>query len=143
MRDLVRSQLGHYSDRIGSQIGLEGPRMRVQPQAAQYIGMALHELATNAAKYGALSVPEGRVRVSWTINTRPDGERWCTLSWQEEDGPEVASPTRHGFGRVVTERVVARAVNGEATSTFLPRGVRWTLTFPAREMIEEAAFANS
>jgi two-component sensor histidine kinase len=130
LRELIRSQLGHYSDLVGSQILLSGPAVQLQPDAAQHIGMALHELATNAAKYGALSVPTGRVVIRWTIPERTEAESNCTLSWAESDGPPVLPPTRKGFGRVVIERTVARALSGEVEMEYAPAGVRWTLTFP-------------
>ncbi len=133
--ELARSQLGHYSDLVGSQITLEGERLQLKPDAAQHVGMALHELATNAAKYGALSLPGGRVKVSWGIEADAAGARQCRLSWEEFDGPKVSPPTQRGFGRVVIERTVARAVGGEAAIEYPPSGVRWTLVFPATALV--------
>lgn len=130
LRDLARSQLGHYIDRTGSQIELSGAPLQIRPEAAQHIGMALHELATNAAKYGALSVPEGKIRVSWTVTSPPDGRLMCHMSWEESGGPPVAPPTRRGFGRVVIERIVARAVHGEVSIDYAPSGLHWSLVFP-------------
>ena len=128
---LVRSQLGHFADDIDSQVEITGPPLHLQPDAAQHIGMALHELATNAACYGALSVAGGKVVVGWTLLARPDQEEACTLSWQEMGGPPVIPPTRRGFGRIVIERAVARAVQGNVKADYLPDGLHWTLTFPA------------
>jgi PAS domain S-box-containing protein len=133
MRDLVRSQLGHYGDRADSQIELSGEPLKIRPDAAQHIGMALHELATNATKYGALSSPTGKVRISWRVAEGPDGTPLCRLSWEESGGPPAAPPSRRGFGRVVIERTVARAVNGEVHIDYSPTGLRWTLEFPAVE----------
>ncbi len=130
LRELIRSQLGHYSDLVGSQISLSGPEMQLRPDAAQHIGMALHELATNAAKYGALSVPDGRVAISWTLPAPDDAAMICTLGWVETNGPAVVAPARRGFGRVVIERTVARALNGAVQMDYLPEGARWTLSFP-------------
>jgi two-component sensor histidine kinase/CHASE3 domain sensor protein len=135
LADIIRSQLSHYSDLEGSQIVLEGGDVFVRPDAAQHIGMALHELATNAAKYGALSTSKGRVRITWTIEpaTGEGSEARrpvCRLSWVESGGPEVAPPASRGFGRVVIERTVARAVDGEVSIAYAPDGVRWTLVFP-------------
>jgi PAS domain S-box-containing protein len=128
--ELIRSQLGHYIDRVGSQIELSGEPLQIRPDAVPHIGMAMHELATNAAKYGALSVPDGRVRISWRTAPMPDGRPLCHLSWEESGGPTVAPPSRRGFGRVVIERTVARAVHGEVTIDYAPSGLRWTLVFP-------------
>src|SRR6185312_722503 len=130
MRELVRSQLGHYTDRGGSQIELTGEPLQIRPDAAQHIGMALHELATNAAKYGALSIPTGKVHVSWTVRTSPDGKSICHLSWEETGGPPVERPSRRGFGRVVIERTVARALGGEVCIDYAETGLRWMLRFP-------------
>ncbi len=140
LADLVRSQLAHHADAGASQIELEGGKLQLPPDAAQNIGMALHELATNAAKYGALSVPEGRVRVSWHTEMHPNGQEFCRLSWEECHGPTVIPPSRRGFGQVVIERTVARAVGGKVTLAYPPEGVRWTLEFYLRsESVDEAA----
>jgi two-component sensor histidine kinase len=132
MRELVRSQLGHYIDRADSHIELTGEPLQVGPDAAQHIGMAMHELATNAAKYGALSVPDGKVLISWLVSPAPDGTPMCRLSWEETGGPPVERPSRRGFGRVVIERTVARALNGDVQIDYASAGLRWTLEFPQR-----------
>ncbi len=132
--ELVRSQLGHYGDRVGSQIELSGEEILIPPDAAQHIGMAMHELATNAAKYGALSTPEGKVRVAWHMEPGADGAPMCHLSWEESGGPIVEPPAVRGFGRVVIERTVARALLGEVTIDYAPSGLRWTLVFPERRI---------
>jgi PAS domain S-box-containing protein len=131
LRELVLGQLGHYFDRDSSAITIEGPRIRVQPEAAQHIGLALHELATNAVKYGALSQPAGRVRITWDVEQDAHGDPVCRMDWAEAGGPPVQPPTRRGFGHVVIERTVARALGGHVSLDFAPEGVRWTLTFPA------------
>jgi PAS domain S-box-containing protein len=130
MRELVQSQLGHYNDRAEQQIELSGERLQIQPDAAQHIGMALHELATNAAKYGALSTPGGKVHISWDTSSASDGTSMCHLTWEESGGPPVERPSRRGFGRVVIERTVARALRGEVRVDYAPTGLRWTLEFP-------------
>jgi len=94
----------------------------------------MHELATNAAKYGALSTPEGTVRVAWHVAPAADGTPMCHLSWEESGGPLVEPPTVRGFGRVVIERTVARALLGEVTIDYAPSGLRWTLVFPQRRI---------
>jgi len=100
--------------------------VRLPPDASLHIGMALHELSTNAAKYGALCVPEGRVRIAWEVLP---GEN-CRLVWEERGGPPVRPPERRGFGREVVEWAVAQGVRGEVRLDFRPEGVRWELTFP-------------
>jgi PAS domain S-box-containing protein len=136
LRELVRSQLGHYTDLVGSQIELNGEPLHIEPDAAQHIGMAMHELATNAAKFGALSVAEGKVSISWHVAPGPDdGAPRCHISWVESGGPPVARPSRRGFGRVVSERTVARAVQGDVTVEYAREGLRWTLVFPGSFLV--------
>jgi PAS domain S-box-containing protein len=132
---LVRSQLGHLIDRFDSQIELDGPELYLQHVAAQHIGMALHELATNAVKYGALSTPIGRVLIAW--NVEGTGEAGlCHIAWQESGGPPVTPPQRRGFGRVVIERTAGRALGGDVTIDYAPGGLRWELAFPASFLAE-------
>lgn len=140
---LVRSQLGHYADRIGEQVEIDGPSVLLTAEATQHIGLALHELATNAAKYGSLSVPEGRVRIGWGL-TEPEatpggepGEPRFTMQWEEENGPAVVAPSRRGFGQVVIERTVARALDGTVRLTYAPTGVVWALDAPMRRVVED------
>ncbi|WP_334164630.1 PAS domain-containing sensor histidine kinase [Phenylobacterium sp.] len=95
-----------------------GPDLHLPPQTALSIAMALHELGTNAVKYGALSVPEGRVEVRWTAR---DGG--LVLTWRERGGPPVAPPTRQGFGSRLIQRGLARELGGEVRLAFEPAGV--------------------
>ncbi len=97
IEDLVRAQLALFADLIGSRIGVHGPKLRFKAASAQAIGLALHELATNAGKYGALSTDTGRVDVRWGTS----GDIF-TMSWTERDGPPVSTPKRRGFGTIVT-----------------------------------------
>jgi len=131
--DLVEVQLAHFKDLIGTRVLIEGPRARLTPAAAQGIGMALHELATNAAKYGALSNIEGQVHIAWKITaaTKPA----FSMSWLEHGGPKVAAPTRKGFGHIVVGRMAAAAVKGSAEITFPERGLSWTLSAPAENAL--------
>ncbi len=131
--DLVAGQLAHFSDLIGSRVLLDGPAVRLSAAAAQGIGMALHELATNAGKYGALANPEGRVRISWRLL---QGEReGFGMSWREEGGPAVAAPSRRGFGHLVMGPMAAAAVQGTADLVFHASGVVWTLTAPIESLV--------
>jgi PAS domain S-box-containing protein len=137
--DLVRSQLGHYLDAHASQIEISGTEMIVTPEAAQNIGLAVHELSTNAAKYGALSVPQGRVRVRWRYSGDGAENARFRMLWIEDGGPEVVPPTHRGFGQVVMEQLAARALHGEAVLDFKPEGVRWSLDIPASHILWEQA----
>jgi PAS domain S-box-containing protein len=135
--ELVKSQLGHYLDQHASQIEIEGQGLIVTPEAAQNIGLAVHELSTNAAKYGALSVPEGRVKVRWARTGNGSEDARLRMSWTEKGGPEVCSPTHKGFGQVVTEQLTARALHGKANLAFEPGGVSWTLDIPATHILAQ------
>ena len=128
MSDLVAAQLAPFTDLIGTRVLSEGSPALLTPEAAQGIGMALHELATNAAKYGALSNREGLVRIAWRITANP--EPTFSISWLEEGGPPVAATGRRGFGDIVMGRMAAAAVQGVARITYEPSGVTWNLTAP-------------
>jgi PAS domain S-box-containing protein len=99
-----------------------GPPVWLSPRMALSLSMALHELGTNAAKYGALSVPSGRVRIDWTVTPGPDGAR-LALTWTESGGPPVTVPTRRGFGSRLIERGLTAELSGEAKIDFAPEGV--------------------
>jgi len=134
--DLVEAQLVHFKDLIGTRVLIDGPPARLTPPAAQGIGMALHELATNAAKYGALSNREGRVRVVWHITSAP--KPLFSMSWLEDGGPKVAAPTRTGFGRIVVGRMAEAAVQGATTITFEEKGLSWNLIAPVENALTSA-----
>jgi two-component sensor histidine kinase len=107
--------------------------------AAQAIGLAIHELATNAGKYGALSVDAGRVDVGWRL----DGDIFA-MSWVESKGPPVLQPKRRGFGSTVVDPMVRQTINGEVHLDFIPSGVAWNLTCPAANALERnALYKNS
>jgi PAS domain S-box-containing protein len=126
VEDLVRAQLAHFADLVGSRIATLGPKLPLTVAAAQAIGLALHELATNAGKYGALSTDRGRVHVSW----RTEGDTF-TMSWTEREGPPVSAPKRRGFGTIVMEAMAERSVKGKVDLDYAPSGVTWRLSCPA------------
>ncbi|MFZ5720815.1 MAG: sensor histidine kinase [Pseudomonadota bacterium] len=107
-------------------IALNGPDVRLPPKTAIAVALALHELATNAVKYGALSVPEGSVDFSWTLAER-DGAHVLTAVWREMGGPPVSPPTRAGFGTRLIERGLAADLNGDVSMTYPPDGVVCTI----------------
>lgn len=133
--DLIRSQLRHYEDLFETRIILDGTDIIIRPEAAQNIGIALHELSTNAAKYGALSGPAGHVTVAWQIAGAAAGPRRLMMTWREADGPAVAAPTRRGFGHIVMDRIAGQALSGTSETRFAPDGVVWTLDVPASSVI--------
>ncbi len=101
---------------------LSGPAIRLSPKTALSLSMALHELATNAMKYGALSTPEGRIRVAWDLAPDPGAAR-LDLTWTERGGPPVQPPTERGFGSRLIERGLAAELSGSAAIDFHPDGV--------------------
>lgn len=126
VRDLIEAQLAHFKDLFGARVLLEGPATRLAAEAAQGIGMALHELATNAAKYGALSDSQGRVHIDWRITQDPDAT--FAMSWREEGGPKVVTPSRAGFGQLVIGRIAEAAVQGKAEISYAAAGFSWRLS---------------
>lgn len=125
LRELAEHTLAPHGE-LGSRIVLEGPRVTLQPQVAVALALALHELATNAAKYGALSNETGTVRLTWRVDgTGPEARFY--LAWLEQGGPPVSTPTRRGFGSTLIERSLRSYFGGTAATEFLPEGLRFTL----------------
>jgi two-component sensor histidine kinase len=104
-----------------------GPKVPLAPRLAVVLSMILHEIATNAAKYGALSNETGTVSLDWEI-LEEDGKRKLHLIWTEAGGPPVSAPVQRGFGSRLIERSARDQLGGEATVDFLPRGVVYTVT---------------
>lgn len=126
---VVTSELAPYLDPDDPHADLEGPEIALAPNDALSLGLALHELATNAAKYGALSTPSGRVAIKWRLL---DGGI-CEVEWQESGGPPVAAPDRRGFGLDLIEKIVAHELKAAVALDFAPGGVRCTLKVPVRD----------
>lgn len=150
LMDLVKSQLGHYADLLGSQISLKGPHLFLAPEPSQNLGMALHEMATNAAKYGALSTPQGKVEISWAWDNEAaeESDRKLRLDWREHDGPPVSKPTRKGFGTQVVERNLVRSLSATVDLDYAADGFRASILIPADSLLAkkvplEIRMANS
>src|SRR5215471_11114850 len=131
VEDLVRAQLAHFASLIGSRIAMHGLKLCLKAASAQAIGLALHELATNAGKYGALSTDRGRVDLCWGLA----GDT-LTISWTEREGPLVSAPTRRGFGTIVMEAMAERSLNGTVHLDYPASGLTWRLTCPATNALE-------
>ncbi len=129
--DLVHAQLAHFASLIGSRIAVDGPKLRLTAASAQAIGLALHELATNAGKYGALSTDKGRVDICWGTDRDT-----FTMSWTERQGPPVSAPERRGFGTIVMEAMTERSVDGTVDLDYAPSGLTWRLSCPAANALE-------
>lgn len=127
---LVRAQLTHIDGLIGSRVRLEGDRLVVTPTAAQALGMAFHELATNALKYGALSGELGEVIVGWRVEAIGE-EPELFVSWREIGGPAIVASGRAGFGTTIIERITGQSLGGAAAVAYAPAGLCWELRAPA------------
>lgn len=122
LEDLVRGQLSAFGvDKVLTR----GEPIVLRAEAVQNVALALHELATNASKYGSLSVADGKVSIDWAMHNGDDGKERLRLTWREVGGPPVSPPTRNGFGRLVLERVTVNAL-GAGTLEFSETGVVWT-----------------
>jgi PAS domain S-box-containing protein len=133
VEDLVRAQLAHFADLVGSRIAVHGPRLRLNAAAAQAVGLALHELATNAGKYGALSTETGGVEVDWRLDAGV-----FTMGWTERNGPPVKPPGRQGFGNMVLDLMAKRTVDGDVALEYAPSGLAWRLTCVAANALERS-----
>ena len=129
------SEVGEFAHRtldaygVGERITLDGQSVTLRPQAGVAMVMILHELATNAAKYGALSCATGHVSVTWRRAEGPGGEQ-LHVDWTETAGPRVEKPTRRGFGTLLVERLATNDLHGEAKIDYEPTGLRCTLRLP-------------
>jgi PAS domain S-box-containing protein len=131
LRATLHDALAPYEVGSTDRIQLRGEEVKLSPKATLTLAMVAHELATNAAKYGALSVPAGSVTVSWTVETVEGGRR-LSIVWVESGGPPVTDPGRSGFGRRFMERGIAAELRGSAAITFEPGGVQIRITIPLR-----------
>lgn len=122
---------------------VDGPGVRLSSRQAIPLSLALHELATNAIKYGALSTQEGYVRLNWNLAYNGLGERHLSFLWEEVDGPNVMAPTREGFGARLLGRIFAPG-DGELSLTFPPRGVQCAIALPlsSPEEVPEMVVTN-
>jgi two-component sensor histidine kinase len=131
LEDLFRSELAPYDDGSGRRVMLDGGPVHLPYELALTMGMAVHELTTNAAKYGALSIPTGSVEVNWAVR-EADGESILRVEWAERDGPAVQPPSRQGFGSVLLERVLGRQLQGKVDMDYARDGLRVTVEAPLR-----------
>lgn len=134
LNELVRSQLAAYFDSEDGQVEIEGPAVALKPEAAQNLGLALHELAMNAAKFGALSVPNGKISIRWDRQGGANGGA-IAFDWQEHLGPKVKPRRKKGFGSMVIEKNLARALDAEVTMDFETDGLRCHIVIPASQLL--------
>jgi PAS domain S-box-containing protein len=129
LQELVQTELGPYEDEARNRIVVEGPHIELPSEAAVPIGMAIHELTTNAAKHGALSTFGGQVEVRWWID--PDSTPPILhFTWTEYGGPRVAAPSRQGFGSRLLQRVLTTQLQAQVNMDFREDGLRFTMVMP-------------
>lgn len=136
LRELLSGGFAPYS--AGPErVVLRGEDVRLRPRAVLTLAMVFHELITNAAKYGALSVPAGRVEIRWRPERDVYGQPFLRIDWQEEGGPAVAEPEKHGFGSRLIEGSIAAELGGSAQFTYAPEGLRGEILVPRRAAVIE------
>jgi PAS domain S-box-containing protein len=134
--ELARAQLAHFKDLIGTHIELKGPPLLISSSAAQTIGMALHELATNAGKYGALTNSAGKVTIKWGLESSQAGDATFRMSWCERGGPPVAEPRRRGFGSTVIGSLAEQSLDARIDLHYHTAGLCWQLLSNATNILE-------
>ena len=132
LHDVISGALQPFgiAESHANRIVIRGDNIRFPPKAALALGIAFNELATNAAKYGALSNATGSILVEWKTVTAPEGKR-IILQWREIDGPPVSPAAHHGFGSSMIERGLALELDGKIDLDYRPDGVVCTMNFPA------------
>ena len=133
--ELVRSQLAKHLDGSGKgRVTIDGPAVVLKPEAAQNLGLALHELSVNAERFGSLSVPGGQLAVTWMV---PDESARAALAleWRESAGPKVKPRRKQGFGSMVIERNLSRALDAEVALSFDPDGLRCRIVIPPSQIL--------
>jgi light-regulated signal transduction histidine kinase (bacteriophytochrome) len=131
LRALLREETDHLDQALAGSFTLKGADFIHDPKTALALSLALHELATNAVKYGALSAAFGHVAVVWGRDANGD----LTIRWVESGGPEVRSPQRRGFGSTLIERALAMETGGRSTLHFLPGGIRCDIMLPGTNIV--------
>ncbi|WP_162559301.1 PAS domain-containing protein [Microvirga sp. 17 mud 1-3] len=129
LEELIQTELGPYEGEARNRVAVSGPSVELPSEAAVPIGMAVHELTTNAAKHGALSTFGGQVEVTWTVEDK-DGKPTLFFSWIERGGPRVTGPARQGFGSRLLQRVLIAQLNAEVQMDYDEAGLRFTMTMP-------------
>ncbi|MGH7189856.1 MAG: sensor histidine kinase, partial [Acetobacteraceae bacterium] len=136
LEELARQALEPFAaiGGVAERFSIAGGPVRLTPQASQSLAMGIHELATNAVKYGSLSVPGGKVSVQWTTEAWK-GEDLVRFTWEERDGPPVTAPGRKGYGSRLIERILAFEMGGSAKLDYRQSGVRCEVRIPCRTQI--------
>ncbi len=140
---LVGEEMAPFSRADSGRVAITGARLRLRPAASQALAMVLHELATNAAKYGSLSCEAGRVEISWELTASAGGAAELRLEWLERNGPAVTAPTREGFGSTVLRSTIERQLSGRLRLDWETQGLRCALIVPADQIAAPGAELSS
>jgi two-component system CheB/CheR fusion protein len=137
LRELLANMLRSYMSRDGNNIRMDGPDLMLEPRAATTLGMVFYELATNAAKYGALSTRGGQIDIQWRIGRMDDREA-VSLSWVEHGGPAVKTDAQDGFGTAFVKRSIEYEISGHVELELRPSGIHCLIEFPLRKNVQRA-----
>jgi PAS domain S-box-containing protein len=129
LRDVIANEVGLYDDENHGRVRLSGPPVDLSPRAAVAVGMMMHELTTNAAKYGSFSTSAGSLDVTWSLD-ETEGLPRLDLAWTERGGPKVARPSAPGFGSTLIQRGLARELEAKVSFDYAPEGLAFTLSMP-------------
>lgn len=132
--DLIRVLIGQYVPPQSARVAISGPSVMLSPEASQNLGLAIHELAANAVQYGAFANTVGTLSITWECVTTPGGDQ-LRLTWTEEGGPQVTEPTTRGFGMMVIERNLSRALGAEVDMSFDAKGLTVTIVLPLQGVV--------
>ncbi|MBS0243756.1 MAG: hypothetical protein JSS20_16390 [Proteobacteria bacterium] len=133
LAEVAKAQIETFIGGSDHRVTATGPDIFIDADAVQAIGLAMHELATNSVKYGALSSPAGRVAIDWRLEPA-DARQHLRLSWREQGGPPVVEPTRKGFGHAVIVQMVASKLDADVRLEFPSDGLHWTLLMPMKHL---------
>lgn len=136
LEELVKYHLKNFTN-SDSQLTVRGKPVLLKSDAVQNLGLALHELATNAVKYGSLSTPKGSVEICWQTVPGTDESEQFTISWTEKGGPPSAPPETSSFGTQITTTHMEASFGGNVEVEYLPDGLRWTLKAPLRNFVQD------
>jgi two-component sensor histidine kinase len=134
LSSLIGAELAPYATTTNTT--LNGPAVHLRPEATHAVAMVMHELATNPAKYGALSQPDGQVAVRWRLTVKPPADGVLEIHWEETGGPEVADPDRQGYGSGVIRDLLSYELGGKVDLRFARGGVRCSIELPAWSIVE-------
>jgi len=131
LAELLKQQTSSF----GKAVKIDGPQVLLRAEAVQHLGMAIHELGTNAVKYGALSTKSGKVEITWNTLSDENGEH-LVLEWKETGGPPATPPARAGFGTQILDRFLATSLNGKTALSYTKVGFLWSLTAPLQQLTD-------